>query len=68
MSGETICLTGIVANAQGGYAFDTLDGIQEINLIEIDVPMNTDEALEEELRQMAYAIASHSSWVVDERE
>ncbi|MGF7032524.1 hypothetical protein J2T17_003447 [Paenibacillus mucilaginosus] len=37
-------------------------------MIEIDVPMNTDEALEEELRQMAYAIASHSSWVVDERE
>jgi hypothetical protein len=38
IGGEVIKIMGIFANSQGNYAFDSLDGIEEINLIEIAIP------------------------------
>lgn len=67
ISGEEVQATGYLANAQGGYAFYTLDGIEEINLIEIDIPFQMNMELEEFILAAAYQIAKHYSWIVDER-
>lgn len=65
--GKEVRATGYLANAQGGYAFYTLDGIEEINLIEIDIPLQMNMKLEKFILATAYQIAKQYSWIVDER-
>ncbi|WP_240644316.1 hypothetical protein [Paenibacillus paeoniae] len=59
-------VNGILARKDGSYAYDSLDGIEEINLIEIDVPSEIDHILEQELADMANAIAKNCSWIIDD--
>ncbi|WP_214629724.1 hypothetical protein [Paenibacillus agaridevorans] len=66
--GELIRLTGIQANSDGNYAFDTLDGVENINLIEIDVPSRLDFETENEIVKIANIIAKEYSWIIDLRE
>jgi hypothetical protein len=63
-----IIVTGILADANGNYAFDTLDGINEINLIEIGVPDGIDKSIEDEILKIAFAIAKKFSWCVYDNE
>lgn len=65
--GRTIILTGIYANSKGNYAFNSLDGIEEINLIEIDIPDDLNEEVEEAISNIVMAIAKEYSWCVEER-
>ncbi len=67
-NGVRIVITGISADANGNYAFDTLDGVEEINLIEIEIPDSLDEKIEEEITRIAIAIASEYSWCVFDHE
>lgn len=66
--GEFIYATGILADSNCSYAFDTLEGIEEINLIEIDIPDKLTYEIEEEIINISKAIASKFSWIVDLRE
>ncbi|RXZ79529.1 hypothetical protein EBB07_22640 [Paenibacillaceae bacterium] len=66
--GEVVTVTGIPTDSQGSYAFDSLEGIEEINLIEIDIPMNSNYELEQEILAIANAIARQFSWTIDLRE
>ncbi|MEC0090878.1 hypothetical protein [Paenibacillus macquariensis] len=63
--GEFIRLTGIPANSNGNYAISTLEGVEEINLIEIDVPINMDDTLELVISDIANAIVKEFSWIID---
>jgi hypothetical protein len=45
----------------------SLEGGEEVNLIEIDVPLKLNPAIEEAITQTAYAIAGELSWLVDLR-
>ncbi|MDP5276186.1 hypothetical protein [Chengkuizengella axinellae] len=64
-SGELIRVTGILANSKGNYAFNSLDGIEEINLIEIDIPENINDELEKTILNIAKSIAKEYSWLID---
>ncbi|NGZ77713.1 hypothetical protein [Saccharibacillus alkalitolerans] len=64
---ELIIATGLLAESEGSYAFYTLEGIKEINLIEIDIPQKMNIEIEESILEIANAIASKFSWIVDER-
>ncbi|MDK8179551.1 hypothetical protein [Paenibacillus sp. UMB4589-SE434] len=66
IDGEVIRIMGIPANSQGNYAFDSLDGIEEINLIEIAVPWSINDVLEKKITDLANAIAKDFSWMIDE--
>ncbi|MBP1996698.1 hypothetical protein [Paenibacillus eucommiae] len=66
INGQFVKATGIAANPNGSYAFNTLDGIEEINLIEIDVPSYIDEIIEQALSGIASAIAKEFSWIIDD--
>ncbi|MGG4146885.1 hypothetical protein ABEW34_27615 [Paenibacillus algorifonticola] len=66
--GELVTAKGISANQNGNYAFDTLDDVKEINLIEIDIPQASTGQMEEEIEEIVYAIAKEFSWIVDLRE
>ncbi|MCZ1265969.1 MULTISPECIES: hypothetical protein [Paenibacillus] len=65
--GESVTATGILADSNGGYAFETLEGVEEINLIEIDIPLMIDSEIETEILEIANAIASKYSWIIEER-
>lgn len=65
--GELVIATGILANSNGSYAYDTLDGIKEINLIEIDIPVMLNIEIEEAILEIANKIASKFSWIINER-
>ncbi|MDT9722832.1 hypothetical protein QVE09_28460 [Paenibacillus sp. ClWae2A] len=65
--GESVTATGILANSNGGYAFDTLEGIEEINLIEIDIPLMTNIEIEKAILEIANTISSKYSWIIEER-
>jgi len=67
LGGEFIRLTGILANSNGNYAFDNFDGIEEINLIEIDVPERINPIMEEAILHVASTIANEFAWIVDLR-
>jgi hypothetical protein len=67
LHGKLIRLIGIAAASNGSYAFDSLDGIEQINLIEINLPMQLNPALEEELEAMASAIANEFSWIIENK-
>lgn len=64
--GERIILRGISAQLDGSYAYDTLEGIEEVNLIEIDVPVQIHEALEHAISTLAVAVSEQLSWIIDE--
>lgn len=68
IAGEIIRITGIQANSSGGYAFDSLEGVEEINLLEIDLPNHLSQELEDHVRATANRIASQFSWIIDLRE
>ncbi|WP_322904776.1 hypothetical protein [Paenibacillus campi] len=67
VQGERISATGILADSNGNYGFDALDGIEEINLIEIDIPLNMTLELEVVILEIAQQIADTFSWLLDER-
>lgn len=64
--GEIVEITGIAAKPNGGYAFSTLEGIEEVNLIEIDLPRNINDILEESISEIANSIAKKFSWMIDD--
>lgn len=66
IQGRTITLTGIYANSEGSYAFNSLNGIEEINLIEIDIPDDLNGEIEEAISNIVMAIAKEFSWCVEE--
>lgn len=66
LHGERIRLTGIPAGLNGNYAFDTLEGIEEVNLIEIDLPSYINNILEIAISNVAIAISNEFSWIIDE--
>lgn len=68
ISGEIILITGILANSNGFYVFNTLEEIEEINWIEIDVPLRSNQGIENTILQVANAIANKYSWIIDLRE
>lgn len=68
LNGVRIVMTGIMADANGNYAFDTLDGVEEVNLIEIEVPSSIDGKIEDEITRIAFAIAAEYSWCVFDHE
>lgn len=68
LSGALIIVTGILADSNGSYAFDSLDGVEEINLIEIDVPVKINQEIMDEILYIADAIANEFSWIIDLRE
>jgi hypothetical protein len=63
-----IRVQGILANSNGSYAFDTLDGVEEINLIEIDIPDPLDPETEEYIMEIANSIAREFSWCIFDHE
>lgn len=67
MDGQFIRLTGIPANSKGNYAFNSLEGVEEINLIEIDIPTIINEDIERAISDIAEAIAKEFSWIIDAR-
>lgn len=68
IDGVRIILTGILANENGNYAFDTLNGVEEINLIEVDVPNSIDAGIEDAITRLAVAIATEYSWCIWDNE
>ncbi|SEM07031.1 hypothetical protein [Paenibacillus sp. OK003] len=67
INNELIIATGLLADSKGSYAFYNLDRIEEINLIEIDIPQEINIEIEESILEIANAIASKFSWIIDER-
>jgi hypothetical protein len=68
INGELITATGILADSNGNYAFNSLDDLTEINLIEIDIPDRMNNDIEEEINNIANAIANEFSWLIEIRE
>ncbi|GGG00223.1 hypothetical protein GCM10010912_51380 [Paenibacillus albidus] len=66
INGKLVRLTGIPANPDGSYAFNTLNGIEEVNLIEIDVPRYIDDTIELAISGIASSIAKEFSWIIDD--
>jgi hypothetical protein len=53
-------------NGNGGYAFDSLEGVKDINLIEIAVSWKLDGTFQEEISEITLAIANHFSWIIED--
>lgn len=68
LNGVRIIMTGIMADADGNYAFDNLAGVEEVNLIEIEVPNGINKKIEDEITRIAFAIAEEYSWCVFDHE
>ncbi|MMZ69580.1 hypothetical protein D1872_324450 [compost metagenome] len=68
ISGEIVRVTGILVNSDGSYSFNTLDDVEEINLIEIDVPAKLNQDITDAIIEIAETIANKFSWVIDLRE
>ncbi|WP_116190827.1 hypothetical protein [Paenibacillus taihuensis] len=66
LHGESIRLRGIPAGLNGNYAYDTLEGIEEVNLIEIDLPNYSNDIIETDISNVAIAISKELSWIIDE--
>ncbi|WP_271754791.1 hypothetical protein [Cohnella sp. JJ-181] len=66
VDGQLISITGIFANQDGNYAYSTLDEASEVNLVEINVPSNSNSVLEEAISEIAMAIAQQFLWLIDE--
>lgn len=65
LHGERIRLRGIQAGLDGNYAYDTLEGIEEVNLIEIDLPSYIIDTLDHAIANIAIAISNRFSWIID---
>lgn len=65
LSGNSIVIRGIKANSQGNYAYDSPNEFSEVNLIEIDIPDNSDDALEAEILKIAQKISKEFLWKID---
>lgn len=61
-------MKGISADANGNYAFNFHEGVEKINLIEIEVPDSLDEKIEDEITKIAFAIAAEYLWCVFDNE
>lgn len=66
LCGEWIGITGISASLEGNYAFFTLEGIEEVNVVEIDLPESVNKNLERVISDIAVAISNEFAWVIDE--
>ncbi|MDG0791175.1 hypothetical protein OMP38_10050 [Cohnella ginsengisoli] len=66
VDGQLISITGISANQDGNYSYSTLDEASEVNLVEINVPSNSNSVLEEAISEIAIAIVQQFSWLIDE--
>lgn len=66
IGGEVLRINGIPANSQGNYAYDSLEGVEEINLIEIAVPWKITGDSEKKVIDIANDIAKQFSWMIDE--
>ncbi|WP_240421804.1 hypothetical protein [Paenibacillus periandrae] len=64
--GEIVRITGIPANSQGNYAFNSLEGVEEVNLIEIAVPWKINDDSEKVISDIAKAITKEYAWIIDE--
>lgn len=64
--GAHVGLKGISANADGSYAYYTLEGIEAVNLVEVILPAMFDEQLEHAITALAMAIAGEFGWCIDE--
>lgn len=64
--GAHVGLKGIAANADGSYAYYTLEGIEEVNLIEVILPAMIDEPLERAITGLVMAIVDEFHWCIDE--
>ncbi|MEK3834206.1 MULTISPECIES: hypothetical protein [unclassified Paenibacillus] len=66
LHGTHVGLKGISANSDGSYAYYTLEGIEEVNLVEVILPAMMDEQLEHAITGLAMAIADEFGWCIDE--
>lgn len=46
--------------------FFTLEGIEEVNVVEIDLPESVNKNLERVISDIAVAISNEFAWVIDE--
>lgn len=66
IGGEVIRINGIPASSQGNYAYDSLEGVEEINMIELAVPWKITGDSEKEVIDIANDIAKQFLWMIDE--
>ncbi|MGO4374375.1 hypothetical protein [Paenibacillus sp. 2TAB19] len=66
LHGDPIRVRGIPAELDGSYAIYTLDGFEEVNLIEIDLPRSISDILEHAITGVAISISKEFSWIIDE--
>lgn len=65
--GAHVGLKGIAANADGSYAYYTLEGVEEVNLVEVILPATMiDEPLERAITGLVMAIVDEFGWCIDE--
>ncbi|MFC4322007.1 hypothetical protein [Litchfieldia salsa] len=64
----SIYIRGINANSQGNYAYNSSEKFKEINLIEIDIPNKSNDAVEAEILKIAQKISNEYLWEIDLRE
>lgn len=57
VKGEIEEVTGISTDPNGSYDFNTLDNVKEINLIEIVVPRNMGDSIENGISNIETSIA-----------
>ena len=62
---SSITIRGIHADPQGNYGYDSSDVLNEINLIEIDIPENIDISVETEIMKFAKKISKEFLWEID---
>ncbi|WP_340022015.1 hypothetical protein MHI24_23920 [Paenibacillus sp. FSL K6-1096] len=66
LDGAHVGLKGIAANADGSYAYYTLEGVEEVNLVEVILPAMIDEPLEGAITGLVMAIVDEFHWCIDE--
>ncbi|WP_339313187.1 hypothetical protein [Paenibacillus sp. FSL M7-0896] len=66
LHGAHIGVKGISANSDGSYAYYTLEGIEEVNLVEVILPVMMDKQLEHAITALAMAIVDEFHWCIDE--
>lgn len=67
LDGAHVGLKGIAANADGSYAYYTLEGVEAVNLVEVILPATIiDESLECAITGLVMAIVDEYDWCIDE--
>ncbi|WP_238655252.1 hypothetical protein [Paenibacillus piscarius] len=66
LHGAHVGLKGIAANADGSYAYYTLEGVEAVNLVEVILPAMIDEPLERAMTGLVMAIVDEFGWCIDE--